>query len=232
MKYQYNNFYEVLEKNAKTITNKPAYFIDNRKISWKRLKKKVDTFARALELIGVQKGDLVPILVANSVEFIVALLGIQKLGAVAVPINTFLKEEEITFILNDTEAEILIASSKFKNNLKNIRKNTNIKKIIWEGNIENIDENNISFSEILSNFESHEIKELPKIDDLAVIIYTSGTTGKPKGAMLTYKNFFSNIYGVNELIKLTNKDRFIAVSYTHLTLPTSHKCRSRWSPYH
>lgn len=210
MKYQYNNFYEVLEKNSKTIKNKPAYFIDNRKITWDRLKRKVDTFARALELIGVKKGDLIPILVGNSIEYIVALLGIQKLGAVAVPINTFLKEEEITFILNDTEAKILIASSKFKNNLKNIRQNTKIKKIIWEGEIENVDENNISFSEILSNFESHEIKELPKIDDLAVIIYTSGTTGKPKGAMLTYKNFFANIYGINELIKLTNKDRFIA----------------------
>jgi long-chain acyl-CoA synthetase len=210
MKYQYNNFYEILEKNAKKLKNKPAYFIDNRKISWDRLKKKVDTFARALEIIGVKKGDLVPILLGNSVEYIVALLGIQKLGAAAVPINTFLKEEEITFILNDTEAKILIASSKFKNNLKDIRKNTNVKKIIWEGDVDNIDENNISFSEILSNFESHEVKELPKIDDLAVIIYTSGTTGKPKGAMLTYKNFFANIYGVNELIKLTNKDRFIA----------------------
>lgn len=129
MKYQYNNFYEVLEKNSKTIKNKPAYFIDNRKITWDRLKRKVDTFARALELIGVKKGDLIPILVGNSIEYIVALLGIQKLGAVAVPINTFLKEEEITFILNDTEAKILIASSKFKNNLKNIRQNTKIKKI-------------------------------------------------------------------------------------------------------
>ncbi|WP_024789826.1 long-chain-fatty-acid--CoA ligase [Lebetimonas sp. JH292] len=210
MNYQYNNFYEILEKNAKNLKNKPAYFLNNRKISWERVKKKVDTFARALEIIGVKKGDLVPVLVGNSIEFIVAILAIQKLSAVAVPVNTFLKEEEITFILNDTEAEILIASSKFKNNLKNIRNNTNIKKIIWEGEVENIDENNISFSEILSNFESHEVKELPKRNDLAVIIYTSGTTGKPKGAMLTYKNFFSNIYGINELIKLTNKDRFIA----------------------
>jgi len=210
IKYEYNNFYEILEKNAKAHGKKTAYFIDDRKISWERVKKKVDTFARTLEIMGVKKGDKIPLLVANSVEYIVAFLGIQKLGAVAVPVNTFLKEEEIAYILNDVSAQILIASSKFKNNLKNIRNKTSVQKIIWEGDVDQVDSQNISFKEILSNFETHEVNELPKIDDLAVIIYTSGTTGKPKGAMLSYKNFFSNIYGVNELIKLNHKDRFIA----------------------
>ncbi len=210
MKYKYNNFYEMIEENAKKYKNKPAYFIDNRKITWERFKKKVDTFSRALHLLGVKKGDKIPLLVTNSLEFIVAMQGIQKIGAVAVPINTFLKEDEIAFILNDIEADMLIASNKLKNNIRNIRKKTSVKKIIWEGDIEKVDENNISFKEILSNFDSHEVINTPKIDDLAFIIYTSGTTGKPKGAMLTYKNIFSNILGVNELINITHKDRFIA----------------------
>ena len=208
--YEFNNFYEVLEKNAKKFPKKTAYFIDDRKISWGRVKKKVDTFARTLEFLDVKKYDKVPVLVGNSIEYIVALLGIQKIGAVPVPINTFLKEDEIAYIVNDVEAQLMVASAKFENNLKNIRNKTNIKKIIWEGDVKNVDSENISFSEILSNFESHEVAELPKIDDLAFIIYTSGTTGKPKGAMLSYKNIFSNIYGVNELIKLNHKDRFIA----------------------
>ena len=210
MKYQYNNFYEIIERNAKKYPKKTAYFIDNRKITWDRVKKKVDTFARTLEFLGVKKGDKIPVFVGNSVEYIVSILGIQKLGAVAVPVNTFLKEDEIAYILNDVEATLMIASAKLAGSIKNIREKTNIKKIIWEGDFEKVDADNISFSEILANFESHEVSELPKIDDLAVIIYTSGTTGKPKGAMLSYKNFFSNIYGVNELIKLNHKDRFIA----------------------
>ncbi len=210
MEYKYNNFYEMIEENAKKYKNKPAYFIDNKKITWDRFKKKVDTFSRALHLLGVKKGDKIPLLVTNSLEFIVAMQGIQKIGAVAVPINTFLKEDEIAFILNDIEAGMLIASGKLKNNIKNIRNKTSVKKIIWEGEIEKTDEENISFKEILSNFDSHEVIDTPKLDDLASIIYTSGTTGKPKGAMLTYRNIFSNILGVNELIKLTNKDRFIA----------------------
>ena len=210
MEYKYNNFYELIEKNAKEYKNKVAYFIDDKKVTWNEFKKLVDTFSRALHLMGVKKGDKIPILVTNSLEFIIAMQGIQKIGAVAVPINTFLKEEEIAFILNDIEAELLIASKKLECNIKNIREKTKIKKIIWEGEVDRVDEENISFNEIISTFDSHEVIDTPKLEDLAFIIYTSGTTGKPKGAMLTYKNIFSNILGVNEIVKITSKDRFIA----------------------
>ena len=210
MKYPYNNFYEVLERNAKEYGRKVAYFIDKDKITWREVKRKVDTFARSLELLGVKKYDKVPIYVGNSLEYVIAFLGIQKIGAVPVPINTFLKEDEIAFIVNDVEAEIMVASSKFACNIKNIREKTSIKKIIWEGEPEKIDEDNISFKEILANIEPHEVIEPPSLEDLAVIIYTSGTTGKPKGAMLTYKNIFADILGINEIVKITPKDRFIA----------------------
>jgi len=210
MEYKYNNFYEMIEENAKKYKNKPAYFIDNKKVTWSEFKKLVDTFSRSLHVMGVKKGDKIPVLVTNSLEFIIAMQAIQKIGAVAVPINTFLKEEEITFILNDIEADMLIASKKLQNNIKNIRQKTNVKKIIWEGEIKEVDENNISFNELIASFDSHEVVDTPKLDDLACIIYTSGTTGKPKGAMISYRNIFSNILGVNELVKITQKDRFIA----------------------
>ncbi|WP_456489043.1 fatty acid--CoA ligase [Caminibacter pacificus] len=210
MKYLYNNFYEVLERNAREFRKKPAYFIDDKKVTWEEVKKKVDTFARTLELLGVKKEDKIPLYVANSLEFIIAYLATQKIGAIPVPINTFLKEDEVAFIVNDVEAELMVASSKLACNIPTIRSKTKVKKIIWEGDYKDLDENNISFSEILANYEAHESIELPKLENLAVIIYTSGTTGKPKGAMLTYKNIFSNILGVNEIVKITNKDRFIA----------------------
>jgi long-chain acyl-CoA synthetase len=210
MKYAYNNFYELIERNAKKYPKKPAYFLDKNKVTWKEFKKKVDTFARTLELLGVKKDDKIPLYVGNSIEYVVAFFGIQKVGAVPVPINTFLKEDEIAFILNDVEATMMIASHKLANNIKNIRKKTFIKKIIWEGEPEIIDEDNISFSEILANLEPHDKVVTPTLEDLAVIIYTSGTTGKPKGAMLTYKNIFADIWGVNEIVKITQKDRFIA----------------------
>ena len=208
--YRYNSFYEVLRHHAATRPKAPAYFVGDRKIDFKRVLLKVDTFARFLELLGIRKGDKVGLFLANSLEFVVALLAAQKLGAIPVPINNFLKEEEVHYILNDSEAKLLVASAQYSKELQNILAKTGVEKIVWEGEYNGLDENNIAFSEILANLESHEkIVPEPDIDDIAVIIYTSGTTGKPKGAMLSYRNIFSNILGIEQLLRLTPKDRFI-----------------------
>ncbi len=208
--YKYNSFYEVLKEHAKKRPKATAYYVGDRKIGFGQMLLQVDTFARFLELIGVQRGDKVGLYLANSIEFIVALLAAQKLGAIPVPINNFLKEEEVIYILNDAEAKILVASADFSKELQNILSRTSVQRIIWEGEYNGLDERNIAFSEILANLESHEkITQDVDIDDIAVIIYTSGTTGKPKGAMLSYRNIFANILGVERLLHITPKERFI-----------------------
>ncbi len=208
--YGYNTFYEVLREHAQNRPKATAYFIDDKKINFSRMLLKVDTFARFLEFLGLHKGERIGLVMANSLEFIIAFLAAQKLGAVPVPINNFLKEDEIVYILNDCEAKFLVASAKYSKELQNIFAKTGVKKIIWEGEYNGLDENNIAFSEILANLESHEkITQPVDIDDIATIIYTSGTTGKPKGAMLSYRNIFSNILGIEKLLKITPKDRFI-----------------------
>ncbi len=208
--YRYNSFYEMLRHHADSRPKAPAYFVGDRKIDFKRVLLKVDTFARFLELLGIHKEDKVGLFLANSVEFIVALLATQKLGAIPVPINNFLKEEEVHYILDDSEAKLLVASAQYSKELQNVLAKTGVEKIIWEGEYNGLDEHNIAFSEILANLESHEkIAPKPNIDDIATIIYTSGTTGKPKGAMLSYRNIFSNILGIEQLLRITPKDRFI-----------------------
>ena len=208
--YRYNTFYEVLKEHATKRPKATAYFVGDRKISFKRLLLKVDTFARFLELMGLHKGDRLALVMANSVEFVVALLAAQKLGATPVPINNFLKEEEILYILNDCQAKFLVASAQYSKELQNVLERSPVERIVWEGEYNGLDEHNIAFSEILENLESHEQLTQPvDIDDLAVIIYTSGTTGKPKGAMLSYRNIFSNILGIEQLLKITPKERFI-----------------------
>ncbi len=208
--YRYNNFYELVYFHAKNSPKNIALFDGNKKITYEELKSKIDSFARFMELIGTKRDDKVGILTINSPEFIISFLAANKIGAIAVPINTFLKEEEIVYILNDSKAKLLIASSKFSQNVENLFNQTDIKKIIWEGDYKNLDEKNISFSEILSNITSKREKSFNyHIDDIATIIYTSGTTGKPKGAILSFRNIFSNILGIKKLLTITPKDRFI-----------------------
>lgn len=210
LEYNINNFYEFVEKNAKLAPNKTVLLVDDLKIDAKSLKQQIDHFARFLEL-SVGFGDRVALIVGNSVEFIVAFLAIGKIGAIAVPINTFLKHEEFEYILNDCQAKILVCSPAFRDEIDGLLSSTTLTKIIWSEPCTMIDAQHFCMSEIThSSFEIEEQNiTYPKLDDTACIIYTSGTTGKPKGAMLSYKNMLSNMIAISDSFRITPKDRFI-----------------------
>ncbi len=210
IEYRYQNFYEAIEYNAKSSPKKPIIFIEDRKVDNLRFKQKIDTFARFLEFSGIKAGDRVAIVVGNSEEFMISLFAITKIGAIAVPINTFLKKEEFEYILNDCEAKILISSPNFSEETKNLIFSTKVEKIVWTEAYDALDEKNYSFVEIVGSIETHEqISNPPKLEDIACIVYTSGTTGQPKGAMLSYKNIFSNVWSGSEAFKISQKDRFL-----------------------
>ncbi|MDD3342023.1 MAG: AMP-binding protein [Sulfurospirillaceae bacterium] len=208
--YKYQNFYEAIEANAKNSPKKIALFIDDRKVTYLKLKQNIDTFARFLEFSGIKSGERVAMIVGNSEEFIVSLFGITKIGAIAVPLNTFLKKEEFAYILNDCGAKMLICSAAYASETKDLLTCTSVDKIVWTDKYEHLDEHNYSFTEIDISQETYEkLAKRPSLDDLACIVYTSGTTGKPKGAMLSYRNFLSNATAGAESFQITEKDRFI-----------------------
>ncbi len=210
LEYTYQNFYEVIEANAKKAPKKTAIFIDDRKVTYLKLKQNIDTFARFLEFSGIKSKDRVAMIVGNSEEFIVSLFAITKIGAIAVPLNTFLKKEEFEYILNDCSARMLISSAAYAKETQRLLDTTKVEKIVWTDKYEHLDERNYSFTEIDANLETHErLSNKPLLDDLACIVYTSGTTGKPKGAMLSYRNFFSNAIAGSISFQITEKDRFI-----------------------
>jgi long-chain acyl-CoA synthetase len=196
VQYPYNNFYEILESNEKRFAKKPIIFLGKEKVTNQELKVKVDNLANYLDEQDISKGDKVAIILGNSTEFIISLFAITKLGAIAVPVNNFLKHEELGYIIENCQAKIVISSSDYKDELLLIK---DIKSdFLW-----------IDTQDLSTKFNYNESSSNATIDDLAVIIYTSGTTGNPKGAMLSYKNIFSNINGANEVFGFNQKDRFI-----------------------
>ena len=193
LEYNYQNFYEIIENNAKKYGKKTIIFTQNSKLNNIQLKQRVDTFARFLELSGIKPKDKVALILNNSEYFIISLFAITKLGAIVVPINNFLKQEELEYILNDCGAKLLITSQTFEKELTGIFDNTNVEKAIWTDNYKKLDERNFCFYEIIKGDMAHEkLSYTPALDDTAIIVYTSGTTGNPKGAMLSFKNVLSN----------------------------------------
>lgn len=208
MRYRFNNFYELILSQGAKQGRKTALFVGDEKIRYGELLKRVDAFAGFLQSKGIREGDKVALFLRNSPEYIVTLFALSKLGAIAVPVNTFLKSEELRYILEDSGATLLVASSIYEKVVRQAEVDTLCHLTVWEGGLEAADRFNISFEETIE--EKSEAKVVVrKLDDTAVIIYTSGTTGNPKGAMLSYKNIFSNCESGADLMNITNKDRVV-----------------------
>ena len=117
--------------NANRDARKTVIFIEDEKISNIELLRRVDSFARFLRYSGVQKEDKVALVTPNCVEFLISFFAIGKIGGIVVPVNNMLKEEEYRYILNNAEAKMLITSSKFSAQTKELQATTEIEKTVW-----------------------------------------------------------------------------------------------------
>ena len=208
MRYRFNNFYELILSQGAKQGRKVALFVGDEKIRYRELLKRVDIFAGFLQSKGIKEGDRVALFLRNSPEYIITLFALSKLGAVSVPINTFLKSDELRYILEDSGATLLVASAIYEKVVHHAEVETLCSLTVWEGGLRATNGSNISFKEALAaKLDAKAVTR--KLDDTAIIIYTSGTTGNPKGAMLSYKNIFSNCESGAELMNITDKDRVV-----------------------
>ncbi|OGB89415.1 hypothetical protein A2625_08010 [candidate division WOR-1 bacterium RIFCSPHIGHO2_01_FULL_53_15] len=159
-----------------------------------------------LHSFGVGPGDRVALISENRPEWSIAYLAIMAMGAVAVPLDAMSQREEISPLLEDSEAKAIILSQKLTDVVKETRISGH--KILME------DLGNRDVQSQVSNFKVEP-------DDLAAIVYTSGTTGSPKGVMLTHRNIVSNVTAVAPLFDLGPADNFLSVLPLHHTFETT-----------
>ncbi len=214
-KTKVETFYDKLEEHTKNQGEKVFLKDFERKteicLTFEKFKNFVDRVSNYLLKIGVKKGDRVGVLLVNSYEFFLSLIAIQRLGAIPVPINTFLKAEEIKYIVENSDIKTLITQIKFREIVVKTAKETELENIICKENIDR------AFNSLEVHSFKEALREEPltdfKIDifeeDIAIILYTSGTTGKPKGIMLTYKNLLSNVKAIINAMNFTKDDRFL-----------------------
>jgi len=206
--YPFSNFYALIQKQAKERGKKVALFDGEEKIRYRDILYRADKLAATMADRGIGRGDKVALFLRNSPEFIYAVFAISKLGAIVVPVNTFLKGEELSYILEDSGSRLLIASMIHEKVIRSSQADTLCLLTIWEGEMTHTDTRNIPFAEAIST--TLEVGAISSgLDDTAVIVYTSGTTGKPKGAMLSYRNLLSNAESGRQAIDVRAKDRSV-----------------------
>ena len=144
--------------------------------------------------LGVKKGDRAILYLPKSLGFVVAHLALQKIGAIAVPLNPGFKKSEMLYLLEDTEAKLVLSGSEQEAIVKDIAPRLTTVVIATERPYQELD------------FFRLAPESMPQVEigpeDTGLIIYTSGTTGKPKGAILTQKNLVRdarNVIGIWEI---------------------------------
>jgi long-chain acyl-CoA synthetase len=160
------------------------------------------SFAGALIDLGVKKGDRVIIYIPNCIQWVIAFLGIQKMGAVIVPVSPIYTSFELEYMIKDSGAETIICQDTNFCYAKEVFSNTGLKRAIvtnladllpfWKrvlgllfdkipsGKVDH-DERVFSFKFLLQHTPIKSQIELNPWNDLSYILYTGGTTGFPKG---------------------------------------------------
>ena len=209
---------------------KPGLFLAKREGSYARVSTaEFETRVRELSLgfreLGLRPGDKAVILSENRPEWVMTDFAVLCAGGVSVPIYTSLLPEQIKYIVNDSEARILVCSNRslwlkveaVRGDLPGIKHFVMIDEeepagLLTLGEVRGKGKRAAEADPGL--FERTALAVQPS--DLASIIYTSGTTGMPKGVMLSHANFLSNVKAVGLVVPFLETDT--ALSF----LPLSH----------
>ena len=167
-------------------------------LSYLELERDASRMANTFRGLGVEKGDRVIFFLPKSLICVVAHLALQKLGAIAVPLNPGFKRSELEYLLQDADAKVILAQAGAQSLI------TELDPVITHLTIDtSIPYQDIEFLQKASE-EFRPLELHP--DDPALIIYTSGTTGKPKGAVLTQQNLIHDARNIIDVWEISQPD--------------------------
>ncbi len=213
--------FDILDQNVVMHNHETALSIKRNgkweSFSTSQYKENVDLFSYGLLALSFKKGEKILTISNNRPEWNFADMGMGQVGVVHVPVYPNIGDDETRYILEHSDAKIVIVSSKEHYiRLKALAADVpKIEKIYTFDLVKGAH----NWTEILEVGKKNRKKfesELPKIkesiskDDLLSIIYTSGTTGRSKGVMLTHYNFMSNVHGTQPLLPVKPNDRWLS----------------------
>lgn len=199
------NLRELLRQRSAATPEKTFLFSENddRRYTYAEFEAAVFRAAALLASQGIGKGDVVSLLLPNSVEYLVGYFACWSLGALAGPVNSLLKAEEIAYVMSNSEAKAILVHTDFQPTIESIRSELPSLNAVIPFDDEAEATRNCGGA-------NSPVIELNRADE-AIIIYTSGTTGKPKGCLLTHGNVIANARQISKWLSFTAEDRLLTI---------------------
>ncbi len=192
------------------------------RMTYQELWEKSLSLAGSLNELGIRKGDRIAVCLPNWNEFVVIYIAASHLGAVLVPFNTRYRQDEVEYILENSEAKIAFFTETFSEVNHYDQFTTAIKQVTSLETLITVRFQTyglISYEQLLEKSKQTSFTPLT-IDsdsDVFTILYTSGSTGAPKGAMLTHSNVVNTAIITANAMKCNSDDVFfVAVPVFHV----------------
>ncbi|GIN92067.1 long-chain-fatty-acid--CoA ligase [Siminovitchia terrae] len=223
--------HEYLNYNAEKYPSCVPYNYYGNKITWAMLNDYTNRLAQFLKENHIKKGDRVALYMQNCPQYIIGYFGIQKIGAIVVPLNPMYKEAELNYFINEVDIKAVISTVDLYPRVYAIKDKTpTVEFIITTRYLDFLpeeielpipDELKIENQKIDSTYDFVTImeqvsplKEIEEIDiwnDVCLMSFTSGTTGRPKAAMLTYGNALFKAAATTNAFGFTKDDKTIII---------------------
>jgi len=183
-------FEEQVEKTPDNI----AVVFEDQKLTYRELNERANSLASYLRSKKIGRNDIVGIMVNRSLEMIISILAVLKSGACYIPIDPEYPQDRIEYMLNNSNAKLLLTFKRLKN------------KVTFDNKLF------VELDNELYNSNKDNLININEPDDLAYIIYTSGSTGKPKGVMLKHSNINNFIQGMCNVVDFNSRKTIVSIT--------------------
>lgn len=210
-----NSFSLLVEQNAKSYPDEIALICEGEKETWSGLNARANRVAHCLRSNGIGLGDCVSLFMQNRIEFVVQIVAICKLGAVAGLINTNLTRQQLTHCINLTASKKIIFGEELTEPLNEVREDLTLEDgrdylLVRDGGHRPAPNWSVeldSHDEALLPTDPIETRQL-QIGNTALYIFTSGTTGLPKAARVSHRRMLPAAgMSANFLLRIKQTDR-------------------------
>ena len=193
---EYKCIYQLFEEQAERTPDAIAVVFENQQLTYAELNDRANQLAHYLRKLGVKPDELVGICLERSLDMIVGLLAILKVGGAYVPIDPDYPQERISFMLQDTQVKIILTCESLQNSLQNHQTIVICLDKDWQQ---------------INQASLENLNSTVSADNLAYVIYTSGSTGIPKGVIVTHQAVNRLVLNTN-YIQFTPDDRVVQAS--------------------
>ena len=205
---------DAITKGLDRFEDRIAVEVEGQTYTFGELDERSNAVANALIDRGVEPGDRVALMMSNCLEYVVADLALLKSGAVKLPLNDMLTEDEFEYMLNDSGASTVIAGSNFLDTLERLQDRVEtVERSIGIGDPSAVPDSFEAFDALESEGDG---TRRPDVDldpeDPAGHFYTGGTTGKPKGVIHSHDNFLQCMYSHVLELDLTSDDKLLLMT--------------------